>query len=347
MKQRYDELRNEAWSLPDGKQKVTVLEEAVRIADLYMSKEEAYHARMTYSEAALVSGFEERFIVSFAWCLSQFEKQPDLYDNHQIIWHYKWLVGIIWRFPQFGAAQIEDIFDDFKRKCLQYGHSLRPYYSKVHLYALAGGHAELAQTYYEQWKKAPYDQMSDCRACEQNLFGYFHLTTGRYKRGLQTLKPILSGKMSCRSIPQNTYSHVLMPLLETDQQEEAAKLARKGARMLKGPGYLEEYGRLIGYYSATDLNKAAKLLESTAEYVLSNKTDWNRFQYLIGARAFFTLWNEKKRRRKLVVHNSFTSEWVEAESERLARAFDTRNGNDYCQGQLAQKINQVWKRRTH
>ncbi|MDQ0059364.1 hypothetical protein [Paenibacillus harenae] len=346
MKQRYDELRSEAWNLPDGKQKVTVLEEAVRIADLYMSKEDAYYARMSYSEAALMSGFEERFIVSFAWCLSQFEKQPELYDSHQLIWHYKWLIGIIWRFPQFGAVQIADIYYDFKRMCLQYGHSLRPYYSKIHMYALVSGHAELAQTYYEAWRKAPYDAMSDCRACEQNMFGYFHLASGRYKRGLQTLKPILSGKMSCRSIPQNTYSHVLMPLLEIDQHDEAAKLARKCSRMLKGPGYLEEYGRLIGYYAATDLNKAAKLLESTAAYAISNKTDWNRFQYLIGAKAFFSLWNEKKRKRKLNVHSSFTSEWVEAESERLARAFDDRNGNEYCQGLLAHKVNQVRKRRT-
>lgn len=91
MKQRHDELRNEAWSMPDGKQKLAVLEEAVRIADLYMSREDAYYARMSYSEAALQSGYTDRFIVSFAWCLAQFEKDPRSFSSHQLIWHYKWL----------------------------------------------------------------------------------------------------------------------------------------------------------------------------------------------------------------------------------------------------------------
>lgn len=157
------------------------------------------------------------------------------------------------------------------------------------------------------------------------------------------LKPITSGKMSCRSIPQNTYSQVLMPLLETGQQEEAARMARKGARMLNGPGYLTEYGKFLAYYAATDLYKAAACLEKTALYARDNKVDWDRFIYLIGVSAFFAVWNDKKRRKKLNVHNFFTSEWVAAESIRLAKAFDEGNGNGHCAELLENTVNQIKK----
>lgn len=343
MKQRFDQLRNEAWSMPDGKQKLAVLEEAIRMADLYMTKEDAFYARMTYSETALDSGFEERFIVSFSWCLSQFEKKPDTHSSFSIIWHYKWLINQIWRFSQFGAAQIEAVFDDFKAKCLQYGHSLRPYYQNLHRYELSRGNFEAAQTNYELWRKSPRDGMSDCRACEQNAFGYYHFRLGRYKRGLQTIKPIMDGRMTCKSIPQNTYSHMLLPLLETDQAEEAAKMAKKGARLLSGPTSLTDYGSFLAYYAIADINKAAKWYEQTIHYALESRVGWDRFLFLSSARAFLSVWHEQNRRRKLKTSAEITNDWIKQETDALANAFDRRNGNDYCARLLSQRVKQVRK----
>ena len=343
MKQRYNQLRSEAWSLPQGKQKLAVLEEAIRIADQYMTKEDAYFARMTYSEAALDSGYQERFLVSFSWCLTQFEKEPAAYSSFSIIWHYKWFINQIWRFPQFGAAQISSILDDFKAKCLQYGHSLRPYYQCHHRYALSGGDLEAAQTYYELWRKTARDGMSDCRACEQNSFGYYHFTAGRYRRGLQTMKPIMDGRLTCKTIPQNTYSHLLLPLLETDQAEEAVKMAKKGARLLSGPGYLTEYGSFLAYYTVTDINKAAKWFENTIGFAMETKVGWDRFLYLSSAQAFLQVWLQQKRRRKLKTGSELSYERLKLEAEELALAFDQRNQNHYCSELLAQKLKQVEK----
>lgn len=343
MKQRYDQLRSEAWSLPQGKQKLAVLEEAIRIADLHMTKEDSYYARMSYSEAALDSGYEERFLVSFTWCLTQFEKDPAAYSSFTLIWHYKWFVNQIWRFPQFGTDQITSIFNDFKAKCLQYGHSLRPYYQCLHRYALSQGDHESAQANYELWRKTARDGMSDCSACEQNGFGYYHFTVGRYRRGLQAMKPIMDGRMTCKSIPQNTYSHLLLPLLETEQADEAVKMAKKGARLLKGPGYLSEYGSFLAYYTATDIHKAAKWFEQTVQYAMDTRVGWDRLLYMISARAFLQLWHAKNRRRKLNVSSDITYEMIVKDTEQLAAAFDLRNQNHYCTELLKQKLKQVQK----
>ncbi|WP_053375459.1 hypothetical protein [Paenibacillus sp. FJAT-27812] len=343
MKQRFDQLRSDAWSLPEGKQKLAVLEEAIRIADLYMSTEDAYHARMSYSSSALDSGFQERFLVSFAWCLTQFEKEPSTYYSFSIIWHYKWFVNQIWRFPQFGAAQIQAVIDDFKEKCLQYGHSLRPYYQTLHRYALSRGDMEAAQLNYDLWRKTARDGMSDCSACEQNGFGYYHFTAGRYRRGLQAMRPIMDGRMTCKSIPQNTYSHLLLPLLETGQAEEAMKIAKKGARLLKGPGYLEEYGNFLAYYAATDIHKAAKWFEQTFAYAVETKVGWDRFLYMSSAQAFLMKWHGQKRRRKLNVGSKITYEMIEQDAKSLAHAFDRRNENNYCTELLKQRMKQVQK----
>lgn len=343
MKQRYDQLRNEAWGLPQGKQKLAVLEEAIRIADLYMAKDDAYYARMSYSDAAIDCGYQERFLVSFTWCLTQFDKDPSAYSSFSIIWHYKWFINQIWRFPQFSAAHINRVFNDFKARCLQYGHSLRPYYQGLHRYALACGDHHAAQVNYELWRKTARDGMSDCKACEQNGFGYYHFTALRYRRGLQTMKPILDGRMTCKSIPQNTYSHLLLPLLETNQEAEADRMAKKGARLLKGPSYLTEYGSFLAYYTAKDIQKAAKWFEQTLEYALETRVGWDRFLYMSSASAFLSVWHEQKRRRKLKISSEITYDLIKNETEQLAIAFDRRNDNDYCSEMLKKKLKQVQK----
>lgn len=341
MKNRYNNLRYQTWSMPDGKPKLAVLEEAIRIADQYLTDEDAYESRMSYSSAASDCGCPERLFISFSWCLSKFEQHPEQYSTHSIMWHYKWVLNQIWRMPQLTLGMIERVFDDFKEKCLRYGYTLRPYYQQKVNYMLSQGKIEDAAVYYKEWRKAVRDGLSDCKACEQNLFGVYYFRMNQNKRGLQLMKPILEGRMRCGSIPENTYGNLLDPLLKLKEYEQAKETAAKAYQVTKGPGYLIEYGILMEYYTVADLSKAVKLYERTIQLGLDYKMPWDRFHYLLSVRLFLQEWSRTKRRKKLAESERVTIDWLEQETRSLAAAFDARNGNDYYTHRIEEKEEQI------
>lgn len=337
MKNRYDWLKREMWSMPNGKQKLALMEEAIRIADKYLTDEDAYDARMDYSSASIECGCPERLFISFSWCLSKFEKQPSAYSSFMIMWHYKWVLNQIWRLPQFSLEGIELVFDDFKEKCEQYGYSLRAYYQQKVNFLLSQGNMEEAALYYGKWRAASRDQLSDCKACEQNLFGKYYFTINYNKKGMQAIKPILEGKVRCRSVPQNTYSHMISPLLKLGEYERAISTANKAFRTIKGPEFMEEHGIFIEFFTVTDMKKAVKLYEQTIRTGLDSKMPWDRLQYLLSVRLFLQEWSKTKRRKKLMESEKVTLEWLESEIQSLAEAFNKRNGNDYLNTYIEEK----------
>lgn len=341
MKERYNDLRNKAWELPTGAQKLALLEESIRIADQYLSKREAYDARIAYSQSALFAGYVDRLFVSFAWCISEFEKNPDEYAAFTILWHYKWVLHEIWRFPDFSPETIMKMFDDFRDKCVKYGYALNPYYKLLYIYYSASGHQEQASLNYDRWKKCKRDMLSDCSACDQQTLGLYHFERGHWKRGMKVLSRILDGKMSCAEIPHSTYSYVLLPLLELKEDERAAAIAKRGIRMIDGQRFLEEFSNYLEYYTVADLTKAKKCFEKTARDALTVKAEWVRFKYLVSADIFLDRWYRRRRRTELRVPETMTKEWVAAEAYRLAELFDRRNGNDNCQRYMAHRRERI------
>ncbi|MBW7453275.1 hypothetical protein ACFOLF_18270 [Paenibacillus sepulcri] len=337
MKNRFNHLRRQTWSMPDGVQKLALLEEAIHIADKYLTEENAYDARMDYSNAALECGCPERIFISFSWCLAKFENSPGVYSTFNIMWHYKWILGQLWRIPQFSLEQIEQIFDDFKEKCSKYGYSLRAYYQQQVNFKMSQGNMEEAAIHYKQWRAANRDSLSDCKACEQNLFGRYHFMINQNKKGMQTVKPILEGKLQCRSIPQNTYSQIINPLLKLGEYERAISTANKAFRTITGPGYLTEYGIFMEFFTVTDMRKAVKLYERTIRLGLESRVPWDQLQYLLSLRHFLQEWSKTRRRKKLLESDTVTLSWLDNEIQSIAELFNARNGNDYMTQYISEK----------
>lgn len=337
MKNRFAELRRGSWSMPEGRQKVAVLEEMILIADKYMTEQDAYNARISYLSAAQQAGCREKIIVAFAWCLARYERAPADYSAHQLLWYYKWVLNEIWRMPELGLEHVGGVFEDFKRKCEEHGYSLRPYYQQKVNFMLSQGMMNEAVECYKLWRAAPRDALSDCRACEQNLFGQYDFKMNRNRKGLRTIKPILDGKMSCQSIPQNTYSQAIVPLLKLKEYEHAAAIAKKALRLIKGPQYLEEHGIFLEFHTITDLSKASKIYNETIRYALESRVAWDRLNYFLAARVFLAEWGKKKRRKKLAEWERVTPEWLDNEVAILREAFNRRNGNTYMTQLMADK----------
>lgn len=329
MKQRYEQLQQETWGMPDGRQKLALMEEAIRLADQYLTEDEAYEARMDYSSAAMECGCPERQLVSFAWCLAKFEQKPGDYSAYSLMWHYKWVLNQIWQYPQLSLEVIESVFDDFKEKCVRYGYSLRPYYQQKVYWLLSQGNKEEAARYYKEWRGAPRDGLADCQACEQNLFGEYYFSINANKRGMQAVRPILEGKMHCHVIPDHTYSAVISPLLKLGEYDRAMAIANKAVRELAGPEVLVEYGVFLEFYAITDIRRAVKLYEKTIDLGLASRNPWNKLNYLLSVRFFLREWQRTKRRKKLREADTVTLPWLDQEIAALTEAFNKRNGTRY------------------
>jgi len=337
MKHRFNELRRGSWNMPDGKQKLAVLEEMIVLADRYMTEEDGYNTRMGYMSAALEAGCRERMLVAFSWCLSKFDNSPSEYSHHGLLWHYKWVLNEIWRMPEFSLEQVERIYEDFKERCLKYGYNLRPYYQQKVNFMLSQGMISEAAEFYKLWRSTPRDALADCKACEQNLFGEYMFKINHLKKGLQAVKPILEGKMSCRSVPQNTYGQMIVPLLKLNEYDQAAAIAKKALRVLKGPQFIEEQGIFLEFFTVTDMPKAVKIYNGTIRYGLESKVGWDRFNYFLSVRIFLREWNKKKRRKKLAESDRVTLDWLDREIASLADSFNRRNGNVYMNQFIADK----------
>lgn len=95
---------------------------------------------------------------------------------------------------------------------------------------------------------------------------------------------------------------------------------------------VELYVDYLRYYTVTDLAKARKIVEQTLPHVLESKVDWLRLQYLTAVRIFMEEWHSRRRRSALRIPKHVTPEWVAAEADRLAEAFDRRNGTAHAKG---------------
>lgn len=334
MKHRFDALLARAWRCEDELQALALYEEAIVIADRYLTESDAHRARMDYSEKAVETGFYDKLLVSFAWCWSKFVAHPDRYSSFYMLWHFKWVVEDLHRYAAYSLDQLERLLEMFREYCEKYHYSLRPYYEACMRFRLDSGNLAEADEYYRHWRKAKRDGLSNCQACEQHAMGEYYIGKGQYKRALQVLGPILEGKLTCRSVPKATHVMVAEAYLALGQPEEAAKYADKACRSLKGIGDLGKFGTLIAFYAVMNRRRALKLYRDTCRYARMKVNDWARLHYVAGVQFLLEQPGEGANRRRKASPAGLDHDWVRSEVERLAKAFDERNQN----GHVSRKI---------
>lgn len=336
MKQRFNALRSQIWDTKDEQQIMALYEEAIVIADRYLTEADAHSIRMDYTNKAVQYGQLDKMLASFSWCWSTFVKNPERYSSFYMLWHFKWIIGGLWKRSIYSKTQIEQLFALFAEQCEKYNYSLRPYYQSYMEWLLYSGKTKEADEYYKLWRKTTRDGLANCQACEQQSMGQYYFSKGHYKRGLQLLKPILEGKVSCRSIPESTYETLIVPYVALGQYEQAHAYADKAFRNIKGAGKLYEFGTLIAFYTVANRRRATQIYRNTSREVYTTENDRDKLHYLVGVQ-FLIEQSELEGKRKRKAHSSeLEYSWVLAEIERLITAFDSRNQNDHIRRETAE-----------
>lgn len=337
----FDELMEEAYSLPGGKAKMELLEQAARVADAAGNIEEGFEARSEIVETGSFHGYPMKALVAFSWQLGQYDKNPDMFDDYSLLWSYKWILDRITSFADISRTQIENVLEDMKTRYAAAGYSDRSYhYYKAHILA-EFGELEASKAEWDIVQTMESDNMSDCPACEQNRLVEFMAKLGDDEGTIKAAEPILKGKMSCGEVPHVTISKVLFPLLRLGRDKEAEKLQRKGYKLVKGNrDFLYHQGEHVGYLTLTDPIRALEVFE---EYVASSIDHENPLDQMIfnaHSAAMFRRLAQEDIHYQIKLPAGHPCEQESEDVTALARHFksaalataeklDTRNGNSY------------------
>src|SRR5215475_2021284 len=102
-----DELLMRASAAGNTPEGVELAEAAVREADASENIEGGYNARNQLIRHAVFSGFYEKALVAFSWCLAKADERPEQFGGYQLLWHYKWIIEELIHFPKISREQMD------------------------------------------------------------------------------------------------------------------------------------------------------------------------------------------------------------------------------------------------
>ncbi|MCH5585771.1 hypothetical protein MK805_12540 [Shimazuella sp. AN120528] len=325
MIEKFEDLLEQSYDAPHGKVKIGILEEAIRIADVHLGPEEQFDARMLLVDTAIFSGHGEKAIVAFAWCLAYYDKHPEMANDHQMMWNYKWVADRLLLFPDIELAKVEATLEDLRKRFIQSGHGPHYYYYLKHVLAMNLEKTEEVKHYYEKWIAEPSDSLSDCHACTLANKTQTLLYLGKLEEALDVAQPILAGKVFCHSVPHRTYADLLLPLLKADRKAEADTYYQKCYELIYNQtGFLDTSIKLFTYLAITDTPKAVSFLEKYFKDAYETDESIVKFDFYIVAT---TIWDilEEQDSKTIQLPDSVKIEDIKQEMGRLATLFDEQN----------------------
>ena len=348
-----EELLESARAMKHGAAQVATVEEAVQLADMCGEEHLAFRARKRLIECTIFSGFPEKTLVAFAWCLGRCDEDPERFHEKEwllfgadLLWSYKWVIENAPNFPQISRAQLDETAADMTRRYAKYGLSPRPVHlQRTRLAMTVDDSQRDAAREFEAFAAAPRDEYADCEACERNFEVEYLLHAGEHDQAFARAQPLIDKSLGCGEVPHITMAILLRPLVEAGELEQAAHCRRLGYRMCSGQqNFLREIALHMDYESAMGGRQALNMFERHLPLALEALDGSRRFWFFWAARN--TLRRLAERGRQAVPvrlpselaaevgcddggkpHTSALQIWCEDRVRRLAAAFDERNGN--------------------
>ncbi len=284
---RVDELQDMASDLPNGPAKVALLEEAVHLADSLNDSDLAFSARDELMLAATFAGRPDITLVAFSWCLAQFDRDPQRFDHHSLLWKYKWVMGNSYNFPEISRSRLEALLADMERRFREAGSTLYPVALERRDLLVHFGERKPAQAAHADFRKCRRDFLSDCDACVASGNCYYHCFQRQWGRAVQAAQPVLGGRLTCAEQPHNMLANVLLPLFHLGRLDEAKEYQRQGYRLVsQGSQFVRQHAQHLRFVALIgDLAQAKRLLERHLPGALETVLLIERFEFLLAAQS--------------------------------------------------------------
>ncbi|MGC4808379.1 hypothetical protein [Micromonospora sp. DT233] len=226
-------MLRESTALPYGAGRTAAVEQIMRRADAGDDRRLAFAVRMEATTAYVSGGEPAKSLVTFSWCLAEFDRDPQPYHQgfaHLLLWHFKYMVNAMLRFPELPLDRTLAVLDDMQRRYTEGGHSLQAVYKHRYLVADHVGDAEAAERWHREWLTAPRDDLSDCAGCDPTTQVAYLAQVGRYGEAVALAEPVLAGRLACTEQPQAILTALLVPYLRTGRLDAARDAHREAYR---------------------------------------------------------------------------------------------------------------------
>ncbi|WP_433345925.1 hypothetical protein [Micromonospora sp. CA-111912] len=223
--------------MPYGAGRTAALEQLLRRADAGDDRHLAFAVRMQATTGYVYGGEAGKSFVTFSWCLAEFDRDPQPYHQgyaHQLLWHFKYMVNAMLKFPELPLDRTYAVLDDMERRYRDAGHSLQAVHKHRYLVADHVGDAEAAERWYREWLTAPRDELSDCAGCDPTTQVAHLAHVGRHDEAVALAEPVLAGRLTCTEQPQAILTALLVPYLRTGRGDAARDAHREAYRRLRG-----------------------------------------------------------------------------------------------------------------
>lgn len=230
-------MYQQAAGMPFGAGQIAAVEQLIRHADVADDPHLAFAARMLATHAYVYGGEPAKSFVTFSWCLSDFDRNPGPYHQrhlHRLLWHFKYMVNALLRFPEVPLERTYLVLDDMERRYRDGGHSLQAVYKHRYLVAEHVGARDEADEWYQRWITTPRDDLSDCAGCDPTAQAHYLARRGRDEEAVALGEPVLAGQLTCLEQPQGILTALLLPYLRTGRREQARDAHRRAYRLLRG-----------------------------------------------------------------------------------------------------------------
>lgn len=329
--------------------KIVLLKQAINLADAHNDLEWGFDLRLDLIRDEKNTSRCDESLPAFTWILDTYDKNPELFDEENFLWEYKWMLGSVRRNSSISLKQIDSIAEDFKTRLLRNGYSLRPYYTtKAHL-AFFLGNLEDARKYIELRNQEVRDEMSNCRACELDDDVELELRLGNFDKALTVGSNMLTKKVTCTHMPFSCYCTCVKYFQKVGDMEKAYEYFQKAEAdlaELSDTSQISEIGIMVRFLTDYDREKAWTFFEQHAHWNV-NSEDYLDFLFAVSVLPLF------KGEGSKVLNVNPSLEWYREDNtydlkeiynyyykkaKDLAERFDRRNGNGYFNEQFAEAV---------
>ncbi|MCO5974381.1 hypothetical protein [Actinoallomurus soli] len=224
------EVLGRAGELPYGQARTIMVEEALRLAEAAADERLAYRIRHYLRNEYTQSGERAKAFAVFVRCLSDYDRNPELGEEHRLFWGFKGTVTGLTRFPEIPLDRTLAVLDDMERRYRLAGEGLQPVYMCRAVVTQHIHGAEAAEEWYTRWHAAPRTRLSDCEGCDPSSKVAYLGARGRDEDAMALAEPLLRGELGCDEQPQTILTELLPIYLRTGRLDAAVDAHRRAYR---------------------------------------------------------------------------------------------------------------------
>ncbi|MFF4174107.1 tetratricopeptide repeat protein [Streptomyces sp. NPDC001744] len=321
---------------PHGTHRTVTAEELVEAAGVFEEPDTLVTALLELMTAYEFTGEQRKSPVVFARLLQLWDTAPDAFspwEAHQVFWRFKWVTTSLLQVPEVPLDTVHGWIDRMRDRYEEAGHGMQPVAAMR--YQVAAHTGTGVPDAYDLWATRPRTDLSDCEACEIRHHASYHVAAGDDAAALDVWGPVLDGSRSCSEEPQMSQARALLPLLRLGRTDEARSHHLTGYRRVRGnTGMQHEVGLHLEFCALSrNEGRGLEVLAENRPLFEATGAPLDRLGFLTGVEVLLARLVEDGHEETPVAGppgRNWTAggllAHVRAGADRLAAAFDARNG---------------------